>query len=215
MAFAPQVYDSTTVFLWIDSSVSKIATDLFPNTAVKRTIHQDSPVLGQTFQQRYRRTAIIEDAAMRFDMTIVIQDHALRQALYHTWVQKMGQQAYFWLPSYSPDFKVTSVAGSPPFSTQINCTYTGDDYAWALDYKKMHIALWADGDLTSYPTFHEVIDFDNTYIEVDGTVAPTTNAVIMRLYYVKFLSDNFKVSITNNNQQQIDFSFIEDYERTP
>ena len=37
MAFAPQLYDSTTVFLWIDGSVSKIATDLFPNTAVKRT----------------------------------------------------------------------------------------------------------------------------------------------------------------------------------
>lgn len=218
MSDAPLLYNSSSVFLWLDTNTSTIIDDFFPNVGLKRTLHNNVPVLGQTFQERYRNTMDIETPTRRFDLEIVVDTSLRRFQAFDFWVKRLRDSEFFWLPSFKNDFKVTSASHDGFMITTVNTENTLSDYSDALGVER-HIAVWNDGNISSQPHFKHISSLNNTSIEYldmfNASGLPTTNAVIMELYYVKFLSDNFKVSSINNNQMSMSFSFVEDQDSTP
>jgi len=191
--------------------------DLFPNIGLKRTLYGDVPVLGQSFQQRYRNTRDIEVPTRRFDMEIVVDSSLRRYQLFYFWAQRLADSEFFWLPSFKNDYKVVSASNSF-ITTTVNTENTLSDYPDSLGVER-HVAIWKTGDISLDPAFKHIYNhLSNTsiqYIDSTASVVPTTNAVIMELYYVKFLSDNFNISSISTTQMKVSLSFVEDQKSTP
>ena len=212
-AYTPLTYNPASaspapeVFLFQTSNV--IQKTFFPHRGLQRTLSADAPVIGQDFQQRFRRGTALEKNTYKFDSRFVTFEGNEYYTLYQFWIDRMEDDEFFWLPSFKKDYNVVSVAGD-------NKTITITDTYQQTVTVTRHVAIWKTGEMTSEPDFRKLTTMNDTQIVLDTALSGiTTSAVIMNLFYVKFLSDNFNLKSVHNTCLETSLSFIEDQRNTP